>query len=155
LIPEGAHQQDSLSVHAGQSLAWAYAQTGRADKAASILETLNKYFAELDRDDSLFDEYLVPLYDGYYRYALNTRLMGDLDLALDRLEQAVELGWRGYYLNHHDSRWDVQRDNPRFQELMAFVKADVDKQRAEQNRVDAEDEFIARLNAKMAADAEE
>jgi hypothetical protein len=144
-----------LSVHAGQSLAWAYAQTGRADKAASILETLNKYFAELDRDDSLFDEYLVPLYDGYYRYALNTRLMGDLDLALDRLEQAVELGWRGYYLNHHDSRWDVQRDNPRFQELMAFVKADVDKQRAEQNRVDAEDEFIARLNAKMAADAEE
>ena len=38
---------------------------------------------------------------------------------------------------------------------MAFVKADFDKQRAEQNRIDAEDDFIARLDARMAAEEEE
>jgi TolB-like protein/Tfp pilus assembly protein PilF len=155
LIPETVYEADALSIHAGQALAWAYVQTGRIDRAATILETLDNYFAELDQGDLLFNTELIPFFDGYYRYALNTRLMGDLDLALDRLEQAIELGWRGYYLNHHDSRWDVLRDNPRFQELMASVKADVDKQRAEQNRVDAEDDFIARLNARMAAEAEE
>jgi TolB-like protein/Tfp pilus assembly protein PilF len=156
IIPETVHEAaDNLILHASQALAWAYMETGHTDKAAMILETLDNYFAELDQDGLLFHAALIPYYDGYYRYALNTRLMGDLDLALDRLEQAIELGWRGYYLNHHDPRWDILRDNPRFKELMAFVKADVDRQRAEQRRVDAEDDFIDRLDARMAAEADE
>lgn len=155
MTPDRFARAEPLSLHAAQALAWAYLETGQADKAEPLLNALDSYFVEKDRNGSLFDTILAPLYDGYYRFALNTRLMGDFELALDRLEQAVELGWRGYYLNHHDSRWDVLRDNPRFQQLMNRVKADVDEQRAEQHRADAEDDFIARLDAKMAADAGE
>jgi len=148
-------QQGTLDIHASQALAWAYLETGQADKAEWIIDGLDRYFSEADEDGVLAGLHIVPFYDARYRYALNTRLMGQHDLALDRLEQAIEFGWRDYYVSHHDSRWNVLRNNPRFKELMAFVKADVDAQRAEQGRIDAEDGFIAKLDAAIAAAAQE
>lgn len=77
---------------------------------------------------------------------VNMRMLSS-NIASDR---GAWLGWRGYYFNHHDSRWGVLRDNPRSQKLMAFVKADVDAQWADQNRINAADDFNAKLDAAMA-----
>ena len=63
--------------------------------------------------------------DILFFFALNTMLMGDHDLALDRFEMAVAAGWRDYYIHHHDPRWAAFKDNPRYQALMGEVKADV------------------------------
>ena len=60
------------------------------------------------------------------------------------------VGWRDYYVQHHDPRWAPLIDNPRYQALMAEVKADVDRQRAEVERMDAEEDFVARLDAARA-----
>jgi hypothetical protein len=77
--------------------------------------------------------------------------MGNDDLALERLEQAVEAGWRQYYINMHDPRWSTLTDDPRYQALMAEVKADVDRQRAEVERIDAQEDFPALLDQVRAA----
>jgi hypothetical protein len=77
--------------------------------------------------------------------------MGDQELALDRLEQAVRAGWREYYIRQHDPRWAALKDNPRYQALMAEVKADVDRQRAEVEHIDAQEDFPALLDRVRAA----
>ena len=65
---------------------------------------------------------------------------------LDRLERALRAGWRQYYVMRHDPRWAALADNPRYRALMAEVKADVDRQRAEVERIDAEEDFPALLD---------
>jgi hypothetical protein len=82
--------------------------------------------------------------------AMNALLGGDHDLAIERLGQAVEAGWRGYYVHINDPRWAVLADDPRFVKLMSEVKADVDRQAAEIDRIDAEEDFIAILDAMRA-----
>jgi len=56
-------------------------------------------------------------------------LLDHHDDALDRLQRAIDAGWRDYYLRFHDPRWNALRDNPRYQAMMEMVKADVDRQR--------------------------
>jgi hypothetical protein len=77
-------------------------------------------------------------------------LLGDDDLAMERLGQAVNAGWRGYYVHINDPRWSVLADDPRFRELMNDVKADVDRQATEVDRIDAEENFPAILDAVLA-----
>lgn len=72
--------------------------------------------------------------------------MGNHDLALARLEEAVAAGWREYYINEHDGRWAPLRDNPDYQAMMADVKADVDRQRVEVERDDARRNLPALLD---------
>jgi hypothetical protein len=88
-----------------------------------------------------------------YRFALNALLAGSVDLALDRLEQAIDAGWRDYYMVHNDPRWRQIAGNYRYLELMAAVKADLHAERAEVERQDAEDDFVARLDSAVAARA--
>jgi TolB-like protein len=146
-----------LLVHGSQALAWAHSQKGNAAAAAAILSDLDQAFRELEQQGRL--RLGGPGWAGLYEeapylYALNTLLMGENELALDRLEAAIENGWRNYYIHHHDPRWDPLRDDPHFQSLMASVKADVDAQHREVKRMESTEDFIAKLDAALAARAE-
>jgi hypothetical protein len=81
-----------------------------------------------------------------YMFARNALLLGDRDLALARLEQAIAAGWRDYYVHIADPRWADLRQHPRYEALMAEVKADVDRQRSEVERIDARENFPALLD---------
>jgi hypothetical protein len=72
-----------------------------------------------------------------YSHARTALLRGDPDAAIGRLRRAVALGWRDYYVTHHDPRMEGLSDDPRYQALMAEVKADVDRQAAEIARREA------------------
>jgi hypothetical protein len=67
------------------------------------------------------------------------------------LEQAVEVGWRDYYLRERDPYWTSVAEHPRYRALMARVKADVDRQRAEVHRIDTSEDFSGKLDAAVAA----
>jgi len=122
------------------SLAWSYIQLGEPEVAQPMLAAAEREFSEYFN--------LVPNPDSrrLYFFAQNAVLMGDHELALDRLQDAVDAGWRGYYIRHHDPRWTALADNPRYQTLMAGVKADVDRQRAVVEQRDAEEDFAALLD---------
>ena len=49
-------------------------------------------------------------------------------------------------MHRHNPIWAPLADNPRYQALLAEVKADVDRQRAEVMRIDAEQDFPALLD---------
>jgi TolB-like protein/Flp pilus assembly protein TadD len=129
-----------------QALAWAYLNNGDRDEAAQLLEGLERACAP---------ERLSMTHSSHelYQCAEIAVLRGDLAAALDRFERAVTAGWREYYLRVNDPYWAPLRDDPRYQALMAEVKADVDRQAAEIARRDAEEDFIAKLDAARAARA--
>jgi TolB-like protein/Flp pilus assembly protein TadD len=112
-------------VAAGQTLAWSYSVTGQEAKAWPLPEEMSRQMAEMESNG------LWRRSDHLYVYALNAVLLGKQDLALERLRRAVEAGWREYFIHHHDPRWDALKDNADYQALMADVKADVERQRAE------------------------
>jgi TolB-like protein len=127
------------------ALAWSYLQLGMADQARLVLASIERQLEELLNAD------LSPNSGLWYWSAGNALLMGDQELALDRLEQAVRAGWRDFYIRQHDPRWAALKDNPRYQALMAEVKADVDRQRAEVEHIDAQEDFPALLDRVRAA----
>ena len=131
------HWAEKSALH---SLAWSYQQTGIAEKGRSMLESLERQLGDIHRRGRLHES------SDLYFYARNALLKGDHDLALERLERAVEAGWREYYIHHHDPRWALLTDHPRYQALMAEVKADVDRQRAVVEQIDAEEDFAAKLD---------
>ncbi len=127
------------------ALAWAYLQTGAVNEAKSILEACGEFFGSRESEGQLHRGPELLL------YARNTLLLGDKDLALDRLRRAIDAGWRDYYNVLHDPMWDSIRDNPVFQELMAMVKADLDAQRERVEQIDAEDDFVTIFDQAIAA----
>jgi TolB-like protein len=126
-------------VDAHQSLAWAYSHSGMPDKARPLLDAVEQWFVQYRSTVELIDSTIL------HELARNAVLMDNQALALDRLEQAVASGWRGYYINNHDPRWGALKDDPRYQALMAEVRADVDRQAAEVARIDAKENFPALL----------
>jgi TolB-like protein len=135
-----------------QALAWTFLQTGERDKAAVLLEPLEREFREAHAAGRLprFDPAAGYNTGGLAGYAMTTLLAGNKDAALDLLDQAADAGWRGYYGIRRDPRWDAVREHPRFQAIMAKVKADIDLQRTRLEAMDAEDDFIARFDALLA-----
>ncbi len=124
---------------AHQALALAYSKTGSPDEALKRLEAVEQWFLQLRASVETMQS------GDLYEAARNAALMDDRELALDRLEEAVEAGWRGFYVNNHDPRWGPLRSDARYQALMAEVKADVDRQRARVEQIDAEENFQALL----------
>jgi hypothetical protein len=131
---------EQFQLNPGQALAWAYIQSGMSDKARRLLETQERWFLDYRGSVEIVDSRTL------YEAALNARLMNDSELALERLQQAVSAGWREYYIKRNDPRWGALSDDGRFQALMAKVKADVDRQRAEVERIEAEEDFPALLD---------
>jgi TolB-like protein/Tfp pilus assembly protein PilF len=128
------------NVNAHQALAWAYIQTGNGEQSRSLLDAVEQRFAEISESEQSTSSHIL------YEAARNAVLLGNHDLALERLEQAVEAGWRAYDINSHDPRWDALAADPRYQSLISVVKADVARQRAEVERIDAGDEPAAFAN---------
>jgi len=128
------------------ALAWSYLQTGAEEKAGRILSSLQEECLARVTDDR------KPARSDLLHYcAENALLMGDTERALALFERAIDAGWRDYYRRRDDPYWAALADDPRYRALMARVKADVDRQRAEVERIDATDDFIARLDAAVAA----
>lgn len=128
------------------ALAWSYLRTGAGEKANRILSSLaEECRAGLARDRKRVRSGLLHI------CAENALLMGDTARALALLERAVDAGWRDYYRRRNDPFWGALAVNPRYLALMARVKTDVDRQRAEVERIDATDDFKARLDAAVAA----
>jgi TolB-like protein/cytochrome c-type biogenesis protein CcmH/NrfG len=125
------------------ALAWAYLRGGRQDQAMQLLAKLEQDC----RDEGATGE---SASQDIHHCAETALLRGDPDVALQRLEQAVDAGWRDYYLRVNDPYWAPLHDHPRYRELMARVKADVDRQAAEIARRYPEEDFVAKLDAAMA-----
>ena len=107
------------------ALAWSYLHTGADAKAAHLLAgCVTGMHAPRG-----------PKARGLKRLQLCAEvelLRGNIDRALDGLEQAIQAGWREHYYGQEGTRTGLRlRDHPRYRALMAKVKADVDRQRAE------------------------
>lgn len=134
---------DTDGAHA---LAWSYLHTGEKAKADRILSD------RLDQCRSDLDDRQHPAASNVlHRCAETALLAGDTERALVLLERAVKAGWRDYYVRRNDPYWVSLGNNPRYRALMATVKADIDRQRAEVERIDATDGFESKLAAAMAA----
>jgi tetratricopeptide (TPR) repeat protein len=134
---------DTDGLHA---LAWSYLHTGEKAKEDKILSDL------LDQCRSDLDDRQHPAASNLlHRCAETALLAGDAERALTLLERAIKAGWRDYYVRRSDPYWATLENDPRYRALMATVKADVDRQRAEVKRIDATDGFKATLDAAMAA----
>jgi len=122
---------DPLTVDADQALAWSYAHSDMPEASRKILETL-----EAD-----FDQYRqsVVMMKSSHRFAAarNAVMMGDAELALRRLENAVAAGWREYNIERRDPRWSSLANDERYQAIMKGVAADVDRQREIVLKIDA------------------
>jgi TolB-like protein/Tfp pilus assembly protein PilF len=143
------------AFRARQALAWAYLQTGEQDKADEVLAALlEDYDAAIAAGETrLFNPDSGYLSGGLGGKALATLLLGDKDGALVLFEQAAREGWRGYYGALGDPRWAIVRDDPRFRAVMAWIKEDLDAQRAAFEATHSDEEFLARLDAVIAEHA--
>ncbi len=129
------------------ALVWSYLRSGAAKKAAPLLAVIARQCLELEAAGQLRRS------DWLHYCAENDLLIGDRDAALARLERAVAAGWRSVYVREHDPYWGSLRDDSRYRKLMQEVKADVARQRAEVEALGPEEDFIAELDAVMAARA--
>ncbi len=127
---------DEWELDGRQALALAFIGIGNEDRARSLLQSIEEA-AKGPQGDGRDRNPLA------YELARNAALLGDKDLGLERLRKAIDTGWRGYYINDHDPRWDSLQDDPRFQAMMAEVKADLDRQRLEVEKLDAEEDLPA------------
>jgi TolB-like protein/Tfp pilus assembly protein PilF len=128
------------------SLAWSYLHTGADAKAEHLL-------AAAARECGAQTTSLSPGGERLQICAEMELLRGDIEQALDGLEQAIQAGWRAYYLQEHDPYWASVANDPRYRALMAKVKADVDRQRDEVQRLNPTEEFLAQLDAALTATA--
>ena len=126
------------------ALAWAYRESGADAKAEALLS------AQWSECQTLLAA--AHATSDVVHYCAETALLrGDRDQALTLFDRAVAAGWRDYYLRQHDVYWAPLENDPRYQALMAKVKADVDRQAAEIARIDASEDFVAKFDAAMVA----
>jgi tetratricopeptide (TPR) repeat protein len=132
---------DEWQMSGFQALAWAYQETGRNDEALRMHgEAERGYSSELAKGR-------LNLSHDLFAYARNALLLGDHEATLDRLEQAVNAGWRQYLIHQYDRRWTPLHDHPRNMALVRRVTDDIERQRAEIERIDAESGFMERFEA--------
>lgn len=127
------------------ALAWSYLRAGAAAKATTLLSGLWKQCQAETANGRSPNSALL-------HYCAETALLrGESDVALGWLERAVAAGWRDYYLRQNDPYWASLADDPRFRAQMEIVRKDIARQRAEIARIDAAEDFVAKVDAAMAA----
>jgi TolB-like protein len=136
---------DPVDSDAIYALVWSLQQAGRPEEAQDILTAIEQAIAEYESEVEFPDSERV------FFNSLAALLGGDRDLAIARLERAVDIGWSDYYLWRQDPRLALLADEPRFRQVMAAVRARVNEQRAEVERIDAEDDFRAQAEARISA----
>jgi len=132
-------------IHGAHALAWSYLHTGADAKAERLLATEARECSALRADGRLRNSFDL------HRCAQTELLRDNVEQALAGLEKAIEAGWSEYYLHERDPLWASVASDPRYRALMAKVKTDVDRQRAEVRRIDASERFIEKLDAAIAA----
>lgn len=132
---------------AAHTLAWSYLRTGAGAKATRLLAAASRECSRERTEGRLRDSWNL------HRCAEAELLRGDAKQALSGLTQAIEAGWREYYVKEYNPFWASVASDPRYRALMAKVKADVDRQRAEVQRIGASEDFFAKLDAAIAARA--
>jgi len=113
-------------------------------RAEEIIANLEAFFLEREAKGRQHQS------DYRYSFAQNALLAGDGETALDRLQLAIDAGWRDYFLLMHDPRWESLRGDTRFMDMMDEVRDDVEAQRIEVELSDAEDDFLARIDEAIA-----
>lgn len=118
-------------------LAFAYRQVRQPEKADEVLSKASYHL----------DTYVVTGFANYPRVkelrALNQVMRGDIQGASALLEDAVQSGWRNYLYVFNDPRWGDFFDDSAVTSLMAFVKADLDRQARIVSEKDREEDFRA------------
>jgi tetratricopeptide (TPR) repeat protein len=132
---------DTGAYDSFQTYAWALMMTGDTGDAKEIIAAMEDLFQD-KKSQGLLHSSEMRFY-----FAQNALLAGDMEATLDRLQLAVDAGWRDYYLLLHDPRWESMRDNPRFMDMMDAVRDDIEAQRADMEVFEAEDDFLARIDA--------
>jgi len=127
------------------SLAWSYLHTGADAKATRLLAAASRECSTMRAEGQ------VPGSGRLQLCAEVELLRGNIEPALDGLEEAFRAGWRDYYVQERDPYWASVASHPRYRALMAKVKADVDRQRADVQRAEAHEVFLAKLDAAIAA----
>jgi tetratricopeptide (TPR) repeat protein len=123
------------------TLAFAYLKTGAEEDAVFILDELLAEWRQ--RELRGLVNYPPDLVD----YALVHLLRGNSDRALYLMQRAYDAGWRGYYPLVNDPRWAGLLEDSRSTALMNSVRQDVNRQRQQVERIDAEDRFAERVGA--------
>jgi hypothetical protein len=99
---------------------------GDRERARKFAETRLKFMKPW------FDRY--PAYWTSLQYAQGLAVLGRADDALDVLEALYASGWRGlgwtgtWFTLEYDIAFDAIRDRPRFQMLIAAIRADLARQ---------------------------
>ena len=76
---------------------------------------------------------------------------GQEDQALETLELAASLGWRGYFFVLNDLRWQQTLQQPEFRSILSGLKAAIDRQRERVEAIDAKEDFRAYVEARGAS----
>jgi TolB-like protein/tetratricopeptide (TPR) repeat protein len=121
------------------ALALAYRQVGRKDDARTLLLELQAILEPLASSGELV------IANTFANLALSRAMLDDQDGALRALERAVELGWIDYYGIIDRPEWADTIDTLAFQQLLAEVKQEIDRQRAIVEAADAEHDFRAEI----------
>jgi TolB-like protein len=128
------------------ALAWSYQHVGEKSRAVAILSD------RLEQCQTQFADRKHPANSNVVHLCAEAALLsGNPEQALAWLELAIKAGWRDYYVRRNDPYWASLDEDPRYRSLMATVKADIDRQRAEVERIDAKDGFEAKLDAMLAS----
>jgi tetratricopeptide (TPR) repeat protein len=130
---------DPGHTNARHALAWVYLNTDAADRAHRILREVERRLREAQSEGWLHVSADLAL------FAQNAVLAGERELAIERLRQAIEAGWRDYYSVRHDPRWQSLSNDPRVKQLMMTVKADIEAQRVQVEQMETKDDFVALL----------
>jgi TolB-like protein/Tfp pilus assembly protein PilF len=122
------------------TLAFAYMKTGAEEDALFLLDELLAEWRQRELRG------LVNYSPDLLEYALVHLLRGNIDRALYFIQRAYDAGWRSYYALINDPRWEDLLADPRSAALMKSARQDVELQREQVQRMDAEDGFYERVN---------
>ncbi|MGI9234676.1 MAG: hypothetical protein ACR2RD_13665 [Woeseiaceae bacterium] len=130
--------RDLDAVDFAHQLAFAYQQTARPEKAGDILRKIQRHL-QVYADETGYGQHPKFL----ELLAANQAMRGDFEAAAATFEKAVQTGWRHYFFVVNDPRWGDFFEEPAMKSLMAFVKADLDRQARIVEEADAEEDFRA------------
>ena len=139
----GGGGSDALDfLHA---VAYGYRQLGNEDRASEILEKAAAHMQKsIDSGTGRYPKFLEVL-------ALNQAMRGETDAAVRTFERAVDTGWRNYLFVANDFRWREFLHLPAMKSALAFVKADLDRQRRLVEDIESQEDFKAEVEALLAA----
>ncbi len=128
--------------------AYGYRMAGNEEKARDILDKVAAHLGEFqDKGTGKSPKTLEIL-------TLNQAMRGETEAAVKTLEQAIETGWRNFAFVENDPRWQEFLAGPAVKSSMAFVRADLERQRKLVAEIDAEEDFKAEVDALIAARGE-